>query len=80
MNKKTRMKHILDGMQKALSMTRQGEDVLELEYIAEDTGEEYVRIAFRDPYEDTRIGFERMICVTASSELAIMEQVIKSLK
>lgn len=47
-------------------------NIKEFEYLKMENGEEYVMILFND-------GFQKKICITGDSELAVMQDVAKRL-
>ena len=65
-------KRICELLLPAIQATRSGEDVTALEYVKEETGDEYVYIKFKG-------GFSYRACVTADSGAAMIRDIMKEL-
>lgn len=69
---KENKKKICDLLLPAIQATRNGEDVTALDYVKEETGEEFVYIKFKG-------GFSYRACVTADSGAAMIRDIMREL-
>lgn len=63
---------LLDNFLKTVTMTRAGEDIICLEYVVDDYGDEYVNINFNN-------NAKKRVCITANSMIAILGQICEAL-